>query len=128
MTGVPMSVRLVRGVYVLTQFVWRAGALLFAQPLVLLLRHDKRIWLLFWTVAAQMAYSVYVGGDAWEYWGGSNRYISIAMPGFFVLLSLALFRLSRLIIGCLMPVLGIARALGGARSRYVLFACFVAFS
>jgi hypothetical protein len=40
---------------------------------------------------AQLAYSVYVGGDAWEYWGGSNRYVCIAMPGFFVALSCSLW-------------------------------------
>src|SRR5437868_14879996 len=44
-----------------------------------------------------MLYSVYVGGEVWEYWGGSNRYITIAMPGFFILLSYALFRLSHFI-------------------------------
>ena len=86
MTGVPVTVRLARGVYVLLQFVWRANALLFALTCTLALRRDRRIWLLFWTLIAQMAYSVYVGGDAWEYRGGSNRYICIAMPGFFILL------------------------------------------
>ena len=42
----------------------------------------------------QILYSVYVGGDAWEYWGGSNRYIAIVMPEFFVLLSFALFQIA----------------------------------
>jgi hypothetical protein len=37
-----------------------------------------------------MAYSVYVGGDAWEYWGGSNRYVSVVMSEFFILMSYAL--------------------------------------
>jgi hypothetical protein len=46
-------------------------------------------------LVAQIAYSVYVGGDAWEYWGGSNRYIAVAMPGFFILLADGLFRLAR---------------------------------
>jgi hypothetical protein len=90
MTGVPLTVRLSRGLYVLLQFVWKANPLLFVLTLTLAFRKDKRIWLLFWTLAAQMAYSIYVGGDAWEYWGGSNRYFCIAMPGFFVLLSYAL--------------------------------------
>jgi hypothetical protein len=53
-----------------------------------------------WTLAAQIAYSVYVGGDAWEYWGGSNRYIAIAMPGFFALLSYALYRAARTLVMC----------------------------
>jgi hypothetical protein len=36
-----------------------------------------------------MAYSVYVGGDAWENHGGANRYIALAMPVFFVLFALS---------------------------------------
>ncbi len=91
MTGVPLFVRLTRGLYVLLQFVWRANPLLFLITVILALRRDRRIWLLFWLLASQLAYSVYVGGDAWEYWGGSNRYISIVMSGFFVLLSFALY-------------------------------------
>lgn len=94
MTGVPLTVRISRGLYVLLQFVWKANPLLFALTCTLALRRDRRIWLLLWTLIAQMAYSVYVGGDAWEYWGGSNRYICIAMPGFFILLSYALHELT----------------------------------
>jgi hypothetical protein len=40
-----------------------------------------------------VAYSVYVGGDAWENHGGANRYIVIAMPLFFVALSWATMEL-----------------------------------
>ena len=90
LTGVPLLVRVSRGAYVLLQFVWKANALLFLLVSTLALRRDRRIRLLLWILFAQMTYSVYVGGDAWEYWGGSNRYISIAMPGFFILLSYAL--------------------------------------
>ena len=90
MTGVALTIRVVHGAYVLMQFIWKMNVLLFALPFTLALRRDRRIWLLLWILAAQMAYSVYVGGDAWESWGGSNRYISIAMPGFFVLLAYAL--------------------------------------
>jgi len=39
---------------------------------------------------AQLLYNVYVGGDAWEWYGGSNRYVSISMPLFFVLAAYAL--------------------------------------
>lgn len=91
MTGVPLTVRISRGVYVLLQFVWRGNPLLFLLPFALAFRRDRRVWLLFSTLAAQVGYSVSVGGDAWEYWGGSNRYISIAMPGFFILLCYALY-------------------------------------
>jgi hypothetical protein len=35
-----------------------------------------------------------VGGDAWEWWGGSNRYLSITMPLFFVLFAEGLSRIA----------------------------------
>ena len=90
-TGVALTIRIAHGAYVLMQFIWKANVLMFTLPFTLALRRDRRIWLLLWIFVAQMAYSVYVGGDAWESWGGSNRYISIAMPGFFVLLAYALY-------------------------------------
>jgi hypothetical protein len=98
MTGVPFLVRIARGLYVLMEFVWKASPLLFGLAFAVALRRDSRIRLLFWIFLAQIAYSVYVGGDAWEYWGGANRYICVAMPGFFVLLSLALHDLTRAMI------------------------------
>jgi hypothetical protein len=127
MTGVPPTVRLARGAYVLLQFVWRANPLLFALTGLLLLRRDRRLWLLFWMLAAQMAYSVYVGGDAWEYWGGSNRYICIAMPGFFILLSFALHELTRALIEVVRADWGAAVAVR-RRTHAVLFALAVAYA
>src|SRR5207248_2550748 len=62
-----------------------------AAPLLLVVRRNKPAALLLWMFAAQLAYSIYVGGDAWEYWGGSNRYVAIAMPVFFIALSWSLF-------------------------------------
>jgi arabinofuranosyltransferase len=91
MEGVPFLLRISRGLYVLARFVLQANVLFFALAFALAARRDRRTWLLLWMLIAQMAYSVYVGGDAWEHWGGSNRYICIAMPGFFVLLSFALY-------------------------------------
>jgi arabinofuranosyltransferase len=101
LTGYSSALRIFHGLWVLAQFVWNANLLLFVLPFLLAFRRDRRIWLLLWILAVQMAYSVYVGGDAWEYWGGSNRYISIAMPGFFILLSYGLFLASRLTLSTL---------------------------
>jgi hypothetical protein len=95
MAGFPPLLRISRGLFVLMQFILQANPLLFAVPFIVAVRHDWRVRLLLWTFVAQLAYSIYVGGDAWEYWGGSNRYICIAMPGFFVLLSYGLFQVSR---------------------------------
>src|SRR5262249_7177868 len=58
--------------------------------IVLSRRRDAAPWLLGCTVASVLVYSIYVGGDAWEWWGGSNRYISVAMPLLFALLATAL--------------------------------------
>jgi len=99
MTGVPFTVRVTRGVYVALRFAWRASPVLFVLTGLLALQPDRRIRLVLWTFAAQMTYSVYVGGDAWEYWGGSNRYVAIAMPGFFALLAYALYRSARMLAG-----------------------------
>lgn len=101
LTGYPFTLRISQGIYALVQFMWKLNVLLFALPFMLAVQRDRRILLLLWALIVQMIYSVYVGGDAWEYWGGSNRYISIAMPGFFVLLSYALFRVGQFIIGAM---------------------------
>jgi arabinofuranosyltransferase len=95
LAGYPALLRISRGFFVLGQFILQANPLLFALPFIVAVRLDWRVRLLLWTFVIQLAYSIYVGGDAWEYWGGSNRYICIAMPGFFVLLSYGLFHISR---------------------------------
>lgn len=90
MTGYPLISRLSRGLFVLAKFVWNFNWILFLLPLLLLrFRRDRIIILLFLVFGAQVAYSVYVGGDAWEHIGGSNRYISLGMPAFFILFVIA---------------------------------------
>ncbi len=34
-------------------------------------------------------YSIYVGGDAWEYFGFANRYIAVGMPALLILVGIA---------------------------------------
>ena len=128
MTGVSLTVRVVRGVYVLLQFVWNANPLLFLLTGAVAVRRDRRIWLLAWTLAGQIAYSVYVGGDAWEYWGGANRYISIAMPGFFVLCSYALFLLVTAFVQVLRTGAGPGGGVWALRSRPALFGLALAYA
>ena len=84
MTGFPLLPRITRGVAVAGMFA--AGL----APLPLLLGKEWKEFvqsraarLVLWIFAAQVAYSIFVGGDSWEWWGGSNRFISIAMPLFF---------------------------------------------
>jgi len=91
MAGTPLYLRVVQGVLVLIAFIWRMNWVVFLITVVIVLvRRNSTTLLLFCVFLAQMLYSVYVGGDAWEQWGGSNRYICVAMPAFFILFSLAL--------------------------------------
>lgn len=89
--GFPLVARIARGLYVLGWFVASMSLVVFLGTfLVVAVRRNKYLLLLATLIAAQVAYSVYVGGDAWEWWGGSNRYISIVMPLFMVLLACSL--------------------------------------
>jgi len=90
MQGYPVFLRLVHGAYVLIRFIWSFNWLLFLLPFtVLAFRRERAILLAILVILAQLAYSVYVGGDAWEHRGGSNRYISIVMPIFFIFFTYA---------------------------------------
>ncbi len=83
-TGWPFVLRILRGLYALTWFMYYTNWVLYLVPFaILLFRRDWKINLLLLVLLGQMAYSVYVGGDAWENHGGANRYIAIAMPLFF---------------------------------------------
>ncbi|MGD9142068.1 MAG: hypothetical protein PVJ42_11060 [bacterium] len=93
LVGYPMYLRWTRGLYVTFVFLWRSNWALFALPLaVILITKDRVLGLLGWVLGVQLLYSVYVGGDAWESWGGANRYVCIAMPVFFILLAASLAR------------------------------------
>jgi len=86
MTGYPAILRITRGLYVFLEFIWKTNWILFSIPFCMLLfKRDKKVYFLFWILLAQAAYSIYVGGDAWESWGGSNRFLSVVAPVFFVL-------------------------------------------
>jgi hypothetical protein len=48
-------------------------------------RENRRLLLLLAVSGVQVAYAVYVGGDAWEWMLYSNRYVTVAMPAFIIL-------------------------------------------
>jgi hypothetical protein len=90
MTGVPFFIRIGKGLYAFVKFAWNMNWIIFLLPFTMLLfRRDKYIFILLLVFLVQVAYSIYVGGDAWEHKGGSNRYISLAISQFFILLCLA---------------------------------------
>lgn len=95
--GWPFSLRILRGLYALVWFIYYTNWVLFLlPPAILLFRRDWKAALPLVVIAGQLAYSVYVGGDAWEDHGGANRYIAIAMPLFFALLVVVLDMLRKL--------------------------------
>jgi hypothetical protein len=93
---VPLGARLKRGLFV----ALRVLAFHLAVPLSLLaaalaawprevgfwkLPENRRLSLLLAVFGIQVAYAVYVGGDAWEWMLYSNRYVTVAMPALIVL-------------------------------------------
>ena len=86
--GWPLTLRILRGLYALVHFAYYSNWVLILLPFTLFsFRRDWKVTLLALVLIGQAAYSVYVGGDAWENHGGANRYIVIAMPLFFVAFS-----------------------------------------
>jgi hypothetical protein len=91
LTGFPLHFRLVRGLFTAQDFIWDLNWVLFLFPFAFAAwRGERHLGLLASLVLAQLLYSVYVGGDAWEWWGGANRYVAPAMPCFFVLFAAGL--------------------------------------
>lgn len=97
--GFALPLRIIRGLYALIHLAYFANWIVFLLPLsVFFFRRDWKTALLAALFMGQVAYSVYVGGDAWEHKGGANRYISIAMPFFFIGLALAVDEIRKKII------------------------------
>jgi hypothetical protein len=90
MSGMPLNYRLLRGWYTLVDFIdgmhWQVYLIAFS---VLIFKRDKRWLLPVLILLGQFAYSVLVGGDAWEHRGGANRFIALGMPFFWLLFSAA---------------------------------------
>ncbi|HWM90046.1 MAG TPA: hypothetical protein VN493_04710 [Thermoanaerobaculia bacterium] len=98
LTGVPLVVRLLRGLLALEVFVRSHLLLLLVAGIgAVLLRRDRRFELPAAVFVLYCAYSVWVGGDAWDLGGEipvrANRYISFVLPLLFVLLNGILNRL-----------------------------------
>lgn len=90
-TGADLTLRLSRGFYILSQFIRNFNLLLFFISLFwLFARGGKKGQLGLFLIFGQLAYSVYVGGDAWER-GDANRYLLPVMPILFIGLLHSLF-------------------------------------
>jgi hypothetical protein len=94
LTGYPLILRAGRGLFTFLGFSLRMNlALLLVPAAIALMRRERRLALLGLLCAVQAAYSIYVGGDAWEWYGWSNRYLSIVMPLLFILFAFSLVSL-----------------------------------
>lgn len=94
MTGYPFFLRITRGFFYWWKFIWNMNLLAFLLPFgVIIFTYTHSRGILALVVGLQMIYSIYVGGDAWEEWGGSNRYIAFVMPEFFILFAYGLSRI-----------------------------------
>jgi arabinofuranosyltransferase len=91
MTGYPLWLRLTRGLVVTGEFIgWWASIPLGA----LIIFKNNKLILPGFIILSQVLYNIYVGGDAWEQWGGANRYVSVIMPVFTAVLVWAGFKLN----------------------------------
>ena len=111
MSGVALLERIARGGQVLGAEVRQRMWPLLVLPLALGPRlADRRVQLLLALVVAQLAYSVWVGGDAWEWMDYANRYVTVAVPAMAVLAAGGLAALRD-------PVLHVLAALGPGGAR-----------
>jgi hypothetical protein len=90
--GLPLWARVRRGLQVTWNFVRGFFPLLMIFPFtVFFFRRDRKVLLVALVFLAQVAYSIYVGGDAWEHRGGANRFVALGMPALFLLFSMAVW-------------------------------------
>lgn len=123
--GWNFTLRILRGIYAFIQFAYFSNWLLILLPFfVLTFRRDWKVGLLLLLFLGQAAYSVYVGGDAWENHGGANRYIIISIPLVFSLLAWAGVEFLKKAFLALQPVVNIAYE----SAWRVVFAAFFVFS
>jgi hypothetical protein len=97
--GISTILRISIGVRRFWDFVWNSNWVLFAIPFVLpILDKRKVLFPLYAVFLSQVAYSMYVGGDAWEHVGGANRFIAAVMPIFFALFALTIGKIFELVL------------------------------
>jgi len=98
LTGYPTALRVARGAWVLLTTIMRSnGLLLFLPAAAIALERGaarRRQLLLLTPFFAQAAYSVWVGGDAWEGTIPCNRYLAVGTPLLFVAATRPIARLA----------------------------------
>ncbi len=133
LTGYPFLPRVTRGLFVFFKLVLKMDPILFLLAgMTFFYKRDRRVVFMFLVLAGQILYSIYVGGDTWERRGGSNRYISAAMPLFFILFSYALLRTLHVLFESARVSESLKRRMRDIAPRYVfpvlLISSFVTFN
>ena len=120
-TGIPLWFRVGHGIYVFFQSIWVSNWVFFLIAASILITQRNSFTLLLTAIISfQCLYSMYVGGDAWEHKGGTNRFISTIMPLFFVLFCYALENLRSLLVKTMQTKIKLP--------SIILMACFVVIS
>lgn len=122
--GVPLAERLGRGAWTLLEVeaahLWLPTVV--AAVYLGFCRRPRSAWLLAATFAIACLYSVYVGGDAWEWMLYSNRYVAPAVPLLLVLAACGLTSLDTDVVElrAALAVLGGGAAVLALGTRHVL--------
>ncbi len=98
MSGYSLLHRITKGGYALLKFIIYLTPIIFALPFWFYYKSRRRVLLLPLSIfVVLIAYSVWVGGDSWEWWMPANRFISTAMPLFIIVLTLSLGKIASII-------------------------------
>ncbi len=89
MTGTPLIVRGLMGLTSTIGLMDDLSYVIFCLPLIYIMFHkaDRFIQLASLLIFTVLFYNIYVGGDAWDWYGGANRYWAVVMPFFFFLVA-----------------------------------------
>lgn len=127
MTGFPALMRISHGATMALHHLYRTFPVLLPVIVLFAFRRDKQVLFLAWLVLVHLVYSVYVGGDAWESFGGTNRFVSTIIPLYFILFSLGLLELYRFVLRRLGTARIVTASTGVAVAIFALFV-FVCFN
>jgi len=128
MTGVSAILRARKGLWEAVEFIYTMSPILFVLPFIYSVLHRKNVKVLFllYVFLLQLFYSIYVGGDVWEWWGHfANRYLCIVMPMFFILIFLMVNYLMEMVKGFRTDKTGSAAVL--KNFCYVIILVFIVF-
>ena len=88
MTGIPLWIRVHKGLWSIQEFIKKMSIIIWLLPCIYIVLYwkDTRVLLLAGMLFTQLVYTIYVGGDIFEWWHLASRYMLMVMPCFFILL------------------------------------------